>query len=161
MMRSRPRLAGVVLSVAAVAATLVVATPVAAHTPYDGCGSGYVLVAKPRPVETAGGVRYGTVYLLYNNDNGKNCVVTIKTRFHGTKTWTEAWLLVRGKEGPVSGWFAEYDNFRHYAGGLPQAKTIIYAKGRCVMFFGRIYSGADGGGTQAEGGRLKWGNCGG
>src|ERR671918_3065370 len=55
VMRSRPRLAGVVLSVAAVAATLVVATPVAAHTPYDGCGSGYVLVAKPRPVETAGG----------------------------------------------------------------------------------------------------------
>lgn len=129
MTRSRPRLVGAVLSAAAVAVSLAVAAPpAAAHTPYGACGSGYALVAKPRAVKTADGVTYGKVYLLYNNDNGKNCVVTIKTRFHGKKTWTEAWLLVKGKEGPADGWFGEYGNFRYYAGGLPQNKTVVNAK---------------------------------
>jgi hypothetical protein len=160
--RSRPRLVGVALSAAAVAATIVVAAPPAtAHTPYAACGSGYVLVADPRPIETAGGVRYGKVYLLYNNDNGKNCVVTVKSRFHGKSTWTEAWLRVEGKPGPDRGWFSEYGNFEHFAGGLPQKQTIVYAKGKCVKFYGRIYSARDGAGTVAEGGRLSWGNCGG
>jgi hypothetical protein len=161
--RSRPRLVGVVLSTAAaVAASVVVAaSPASAHSPYDACGSGYVQVAKPRAVKTSDGVRYGKVHLLYNNDNGKNCVVTIKSRFHGKRTWTEAWIKVKGVEGPDRGWFSEYGNFRYYAGGLPQRKTIVFAKDKCVAFYGRIYSGKGGNGTVAEGGRLKMGNCGG
>jgi hypothetical protein len=160
--RSRPRLAGVLLAASAVAATLVVpASRAAAHSPYEACGSGYAVVAKPRAVKTRDGVVYGKVYLLYNNDNGKNCVVTIKTRFHGKRTWAEAWLRVRGVEGPDRGWFSEYGNFRHYAGGLPQRKTIAFAKNRCVAFYGRIYSGRNAEGTRAVGGRLTWGNCGG
>jgi hypothetical protein len=119
-----------------------------------------VQVAKPRAIKTADGVRYGKVHLLYNNDNGKNCVVTTKTRFHGKKTWTEAWLQVKGVEGPDRGWFSEYGNFRYYAGGLPQKKTIVYAKDKCVAFYGRIYSGTNTNGTMAKGGRLEWGNCG-
>jgi hypothetical protein len=99
------------------------------------------------------------VYLLYSNATGKNCVVTIKSRFHGDETYMTAGLRVRGKTGPCDGWFCDFGNFAHFAGGPPDYKTTVSAAGRCVTYWGQIFSGPNTEGALAEGGRLRWGNC--
>ena len=152
--------AGAALAAALVAAVSVVAAPpAAAHTAREACGSGYSPVAKPRAVKTNSGVVYGKVHLLYNSGNGKNCVVTIKERFHGVRTHADAYLKIQGNPGPWSGWFRDHGDFFHYAGGNP-SPTVKFAADSCVQFFGRIYSKPGSAGTMAEGGRALWGNCG-
>jgi hypothetical protein len=146
------------------------AAPAGAHPDtYAGaesiCGESYYVVDDPdgsparRAVKTDAGEVYGHVYLLWSNATEKNCVVTIKSRFHGEETWTVAALGVRGKTGPCDGWFCDYGNFAHFAGGPPHYKTTVPAAGRCVKYWGQIMSGRDAQGTLAEGGRLQWGNC--
>jgi hypothetical protein len=148
------------------------ASPAGAHSDsYGGaeelCGPGYFVVDDPdgtparRAVKTASGTVFGHVYLLYSNATGKNCVVTIKSRFHGTDTYVTAALGVRGRTGRCDGWFCDFGNFAHFAGGPPSYKTTIRAAGRCVRYWGQITSRRDAQGTLAEGGRRRWGNCGG
>jgi hypothetical protein len=146
------------------------AAPASAHPDtYGGaeniCGEGYFVVDDPdgtparRAVKTDSGEVFGHVYLLYSNATGKNCVVTIKSRFHGDATYMTAGLRVRGKTGPCDGWFCDFGNFAHFAGGPPDYKTTVSAAGRCVTYWGQIFSGPNTEGTLAEGGRLRWGNC--
>jgi hypothetical protein len=148
------------------------AAPASAHPDtYGGaeslCGESYFVVDDPngtparRAVKTASGEVFGHVYLLYSNATAKNCVVTIKSRFHGQETYTTAALRVHGKTGPCDGWFCDAGNFAHFAGGPPHYKTTVSAAGRCVKYWGQILSRPDAQGTLAEGGRRHWGNCGG
>lgn len=126
-------------------------------SPGAACGSGYSVVSDgTRSVKTPGGTVYGNVYLLYNNSNGKNCVVTIKTSFVGTSTWVSAHLAIQG----TSGWYTEEGNFKYYAGGPPANLTVKFAAGKCVAYYGYIRSGTNNTGTLASGGRLTFGNCG-
>ena len=67
---------------------------------------------------------------------------------------------MRGRSGPCDGWFCDFGNFAHFAGGPPDYKTTVYAAGSCVRYWGHIMSGRDGQGTLAQGGRLRWWNCG-
>jgi hypothetical protein len=141
------------------------ATPTGA--PRSSAAPGYFVVDDPdgtparRAVKTASRTVFGHVYLLYSNATGKNCVVTIKRRFHGTDTYATAALDVRGRTGPCDGSFCDFGNFAHFAGGPPDHKTTIRAAGRCVRYWGQITSRRDAQGTLAEGGRRRWGNCGG
>jgi hypothetical protein len=98
---------------------------------------------------------------MYNSANGKNCVVAIKEKFHGVKTHADAYLKIQGNPGPWDGWWRDHGDFFHYAGGNP-SPTVKFAAGKCVQFYGRIYSktAADGLGTEARGVRTAWGNCG-
>ena len=153
-------------------ATLAFAAPAQANPDTNAeaarlCGSGYRVVNDPggtparRAVKTSAGVVYGHVYLTYNSSSRKNCVVTIKSRFVGVATWTVADLAVQGRSGPCSGWYCDWGNFKQYAGGPPNYKTTVAAGGRCVEYYGYIFSGPNASGTMASGGRLSWGNCGG
>jgi hypothetical protein len=129
---------------ALVVATLTTAAPASAapnpYTPGEVCGAGY------GTVETKSST-YATVYLMYNNGNGYNCVVTLKSgAAAGVSTRTAAWLEVRG------GSFGKDDgNFYWYAGPVK-----FYAPGVCVMFGGYakygsgVYGGED----------LSWDHCG-
>lgn len=147
------------------------ATPAAAHpdtsaTAASLCGSSYFVVKDPdgsparRAVKTAGGAVLGHVYLLYSNSTRKNCVVTIKSRHHGQRSYTYAGLRVQGKSGPcgTEHWFCDDGYFEHFAGGPPRYKTTVAAGGRCVQYYGIMVSPS---GVPATGGRLRWGNCGG
>jgi hypothetical protein len=153
-------------------ALLIGAAPAGAHSDTNAgaasiCGPGYFVVDDPdgtparRAVRTSGGAVYGHVYLLFSNASGKNCVVTIKSRFHGTPSVMYAGLRVQGRSGPcgTEGWFCDQDAFSHFAGGPPRYKTTVSAAGRCVQYLGAI--NAPGGGGFAEGGRRSWWNCGG
>lgn len=62
------------------------------------CGSSYLVVkdrngapARRRPTRA----RHGHVYLLYSRTTGKSCVVTIKSRYHGTSTFVYSGLHVQ------------------------------------------------------------------
>jgi hypothetical protein len=131
------------------------------------CGAGYHVVNDPdgtparRPVKTSGGAVFGHVYLTYNNNTRKNCVVTIKSRFHGQATFTGAYLAVEGRNGSCGVWFCDEGNFGHFAGGPPNYRTTIAAGGRCVAYYAYMWSGPNRTGTFAEGGRLRMANCGG
>jgi hypothetical protein len=167
-----PRRGLAVCLLAAGAALAVGAAPAAAHPDtYAGaeelCGESYFVVNDPngtparRAVKTDSGQVFGHVYLLYSNATGKNCVVTIKSRFHDEETWVVAALGVEGRSGPCDGWYCDYGNFAHFAGGPPHYKTTVSAAGRCVNYWGQITSGRDAQGTLAEGGRQRFWNCGG
>jgi hypothetical protein len=149
-----------ILLTAAIGLSGVLAAPAnaaAASSPQSICGSGFGLVEDgSRPVKTQGGQRYGTVYLLYNRGTGENCVVTVKSRFTGTKTQMSARLTVMPKaikdtkQDPIVRMDA--GKFAQYAGPVK-----YWAKGACVKFWGTIQSTS---GSIAGGGRTSWGNCG-
>ncbi|TCB98462.1 hypothetical protein E0H26_08775 [Micromonospora zingiberis] len=135
------------------------ASPASAHSQAEAiaaaCGSGYGIVSDgTRAVTTPSGTVYGYVHLAYNSSNGNNCVVTRKTSYHGTPTRTRAQIGVQQANGSI----VTYDDagdFSHYA------NVIRFASGRCVTYFGWIWSTPTGGnGTLASGGRTTLGNCG-
>src|ERR1700754_2637375 len=108
-MKRTARLAFVASATAAAATALTVTAPSAfAHgessLPSICGGSSYFIVndaggvggKAKRPVVNADKKIAGYVYLLYSNSTGKNCVVTLKTAYHGTPTWTEAALEIQG-----------------------------------------------------------------
>ncbi|MFI6501409.1 protein kinase [Nonomuraea typhae] len=104
------------------------------HTPTSACGPGFA-VQRSTPLEG------GTVYQLYNNSTGENCVVTMKTANVGVKTPVRATLEVQGGESK-----SDSGDFEYYAGPVK-----LQARGKCVQFSGSIGSSTGGQG---------WGNCG-
>ncbi len=140
--------------ITAAAAVLVTgaALPAQAHTAAEAiqgaCGSGYRVVSDgTRAVKTSSGSTWGYVYLTYNSSNGVNCVVTRKTAYHGTATYTDAWIAVQNVGSKLSS-----GKYGHYA------FVKMYGKGHCVKYYGVIYNPS--GTNSAYGGRSAWGNCG-
>ncbi|MFC7331119.1 hypothetical protein [Marinactinospora rubrisoli] len=144
--------AAVAMPMAALA-LVAVAVPASAHTLEEavrspsGCGwsSGGYDTLDSEPVTTGSGTRYGTVYLLWSSTYQQNCVVTLKSSYHGTSTRTGAGLSIQDV-----GRYGDDGSYAHYAA------VARDAAGRCVAYEGYIYSP---GGTQAWGGRPSWGNC--
>ncbi len=103
----------------------VVAVPgVASAAGYNGaCGSGYGVV-NHRDISG------GTIYLTYNNSNGKNCVVTVRNNPGAAKPMN-AWL----KRSNESSWRQDPGSFTTYAGPVYRA-----AAGTCVDWGGAIAS---------------------
>ncbi|MFF0285958.1 spore-associated protein [Streptomyces sp. NPDC005262] len=155
-MRAAFQRAGLVVAVAASAFMAVPATAdaaVAAASPTAVCGAdghSYSVVASS-PVKFSGGTVAGTVYLLYSSGNGKNCVVTVKTSYTGTATFTTAQLIIQNGNT-----YVDQGNYTSYAGPVRGS-----AAGKCVKYWGSINTGPDGqAGANASGGRMSWGNCG-
>ena len=90
------------------------------YTPTQVCGSGYKVINS----HALGNA--GRVYLLYNSNNGYNCVVTMKTRNVGTPTATTAFLEPQGSNRTT-----DSGNFSYYAGPVKR-----YAAGTCVRWGG-------------------------
>ncbi|MEV4629333.1 protein kinase [Micromonospora sp. NPDC049523] len=95
------------------------------HTPGEVCGSGYQVVDSA-PLTGTNGTQYGKVYLLYNNGNGYNCTVTMKTTSVGTGSAVSAYLEVQGR--PRS---TDSGSFAYYAGPVR-----AHAAGTCVRWGG-------------------------
>ncbi|WP_219501488.1 M23 family metallopeptidase [Nonomuraea ceibae] len=94
------------------------------YTPQEACGSGYDVI------DSAGLGTSGTVYLLYNNGNGNNCVVTMKHTSLGTPTATTAYLEVQGSTRKT-----DSGSYSYYAGPV-----YAYAPGKCVRWGGKAGS---------------------
>lgn len=75
------------------------------YTPQEVCGSGYSVINSHALGDA------GTVYLLYNADNGTNCVATMKERSLDRKTPTATFLEIQGSERVT-----DSGDFVHYAG---------------------------------------------
>lgn len=90
------------------------------YTPTQVCGSGYKVINSHALGDA------GRVYLLYNSNNGYNCVVTLKTRNVGTPTQTTAFLEPQGSNRTT-----DSGNFSYYAGPVKR-----YAAGTCVRWGG-------------------------
>lgn len=90
------------------------------YTPKQVCGSGYNVINSHALGDA------GRVYLLYNSNNGYNCVVTMKTRNVGTPTATTAFLEPQGSNRTT-----DSGNFSYYAGPVKR-----YAAGTCVRWGG-------------------------
>jgi len=131
-MRKLLRRTASVAAAASLVATglLATAAPAAAATYGGECGSGYSVVNSDSVGST------GTVFLTYNNSNGRNCVVT-KRNSVGSAVLIEAGLSV----SPAGNHWDVYegDYFTSYAGPI-----YLNAAGRCVDWMGRI-SGTEGG----------------
>ncbi|WP_216214936.1 M23 family metallopeptidase [Amycolatopsis aidingensis] len=94
------------------------------YTPEEACGSGY------GRIDSAGLGSAGRVYLLYNNSNGYNCVVTMKSTNIGKPTAVSASLQVKGGSKTT-----DSGNYSYYAG--PVRKS---AADKCVQWGGSIGS---------------------
>ncbi|HWG24777.1 serine/threonine-protein kinase [Actinospica sp.] len=92
------------------------------YTAAQVCGSGFVSVASH-------GISGATVYLLYNNSTGYNCVTTLATTVSG-KVSMSATLDVQGGSTVT-----DSGSYTYYAG--PERKA---ASGKCVMY-GGSYNG--------------------
>jgi len=88
------------------------------------------------------------VYLTYNSSTGVNCVVTHKTAYHGTATWTGAAIWV----GNLDTIYTDEGRFSHYA------VVKASARGKCVAYAGYIRNTNSS--NTAHGGRETLGNCG-
>jgi hypothetical protein len=153
-----PRHAALAASLAAGLALAAPAAGQAAANPYSpqrACTSDFGGTWVPvknnhRAVKTKSGEKWGDVYLMYRRSDGSNCAATIKSKFVGKPTWTEAWLAVH--DGPD--WTPDWKAYQYYAA------VKIPARKKCVVYFGRIYRAATKTGAFADGGRLTNGNCG-
>jgi hypothetical protein len=106
----------------------------AAVNPYDPtelCGSSYQQIDDKVLLTANMDDIYGDMYLMYSATTKKNCVVTIKTKFVGTATWTN--VKLEDEDGHV---VQDPGNYRYYSG-----PRYLYAPGKCVRYSGAIYSG--------------------
>ncbi|MEV4070217.1 hypothetical protein ACGFJC_27125 [Nonomuraea fuscirosea] len=136
------------------------ATPASAHSlsgavrSPKGCGwsSGGYTTQDSRAVVNRKGTRYGRVYLLWSGKYGQNCVVTLKSAWHGRATFTQAALFYRSSGSGAEDVVKDDGRLRHYAA------VKQHTAGQCVRFYGAVSSGGHGG-PLAEGARDSWGNC--
>ncbi|MEU4538480.1 hypothetical protein AB0G15_26900 [Streptosporangium sp. NPDC023825] len=145
-----------VVAVTALAAGILAANPAytayaasAPYTPEGLCGAGFTRAKDGvRPLKS-GRDTFGHVYLMYNRSTGYNCVVSIKTAFYRTATYTTATLTVKGSKPKT-----DAGKFKYYAGPVK-----VKARGKCVSYWGSTrdtrldYA-------EATGGRKTFGNCG-
>ncbi|SDK40478.1 hypothetical protein SAMN05421874_107216 [Nonomuraea maritima] len=140
-----------VVAAAALAGSVLVAVPAhasTAYTPEGVCGAGFARVADGAKPVKDGKDTYGYVYLMYNRRTGYNCVVTIKTSYYRTPTYTTAMLRVQGSK-PVT----DAGKFKYYAGPVK-----LKAAGKCVAYWGTIRNTRIDF-AEAKGGRATFGNC--
>ncbi|MBR8741663.1 spore-associated protein A [Nocardiopsis sp. MG754419] len=110
---------GVALTLATVLAN---ASPALASVPYNGvCGDGY-------NVNNSAAITGGTIYLTYNNTNGRNCVVVIRAD-PGAAMTMDAVL----KHSDATSWRRDPGEWTTYAGPV-----YLEAAGRCVDWGGVI-----------------------
>src|SRR5436309_222547 len=77
------------------------------YRPEQVCGAGYRVVDQQRL--TANGAAHGTVYLLYNSGDGRNCAVTLKAVRLGASSPVSAYVEARGRPRTAdAGRFAYY-----------------------------------------------------
>jgi hypothetical protein len=98
--------------------------PANPYTATEVCGAGYDVIDQAA-LSTA-----GTVYLLYNDANSKNCVATIKNTSIGTASATSAFLEVEGGNRST-----DTGSFAYYAGPVSAA-----ANNTCVKWGGSVGS---------------------
>lgn len=126
----------------------------AAYSPEAACAeesgrSGWRHISDNKRAVKHGGTTYGHVYLMWHGGLKKNCVVTIKTAFSGTATYTTAKLWVKGRSKA----YTDSGKYRYYAA------VIASAGGKCVKYQGTTRdTRVDF--REAKGGRSSWGNCG-
>lgn len=120
MLKSLTRWISCGLTVAVVAAFAGPA-PAAAAAYSGDCGSGYGVVNQA-PVSG------GTVYLTYNNSNGRNCVVVMRSD-PGSSMNMDASL----KSADSTSWKTDPGSFTTYAGPV-----YLDAAGQCVDWGGAI-----------------------
>ncbi|MEU6787432.1 hypothetical protein ABZ912_50290 [Nonomuraea angiospora] len=149
--------AALLLSAAVVGLT---STPASAHGLSEivrsskGCGwpSGGYTTQDSRSAVNRKGTKYGKVYLLRSSKYGQHCVVTLKSSWHGTATFTQAVLYYRSSGSGAEGNVEDNGRYGHYAA------VAGLTSGQCVRFYGAISSGGHGG-PLAQGSRNTWGNC--
>ncbi|GAB3966463.1 serine/threonine-protein kinase [Plantactinospora veratri] len=95
------------------------------HTPGKVCGGGYRVVDSAT-LTGPNGAQLARVYLLYNDNNGNNCTVALKTSSVGVASQVSAYLEVQGASRRTDSGAYEY-----YAGPV-RAK----AAGVCVRWGG-------------------------
>lgn len=96
-------------------------TPPEASAAYNGaCGSGYNVI-------NSHSLPGGTVYLTYNNNTGKNCVVTVRNS-PGSPI-----LMCAGVMRTGGTWNPECGNFTSHAG-----PRYVYAPNACIDWGGKI-----------------------
>jgi len=88
------------------------------YTAAEVCGSGYQSVASHS-------ITGATIYLLYSNSAGENCVVTLATKVSGKVSMSATLQVQGGNTGSDSG------SYTYYAGPVKEA-----ASGKCVMYGG-------------------------
>lgn len=117
---SRFRQMTMLAGAAALAGSVVVSIPAnAAVTPVSVCGGGSYHVIGHHDLDKS-----AVIYLMYNGST--DCVVTWKTKNVGTRTHTQAWIVVRnGTEVVDSG------QYKFYAGPVK-----AYAPGMCIRWGG-------------------------
>lgn len=110
----------VVAAIAAATMPLVALSPANAATPAGVCGSGFY------EIDHHAGLRYGTIYLMYNGS--VNCVVTMKTSYVGTASLTNAYVLTS-----PSNISQDQNQYAYYAG-----PAKLSAKGQCIQWGGGV-----------------------
>jgi predicted Ser/Thr protein kinase len=95
--------------------------------PVELCGAGYTVI-NSKKLKTGAGVLRGTIYLLYRESGGMNCVVTIKANTLDQKTAMAAALEVQ--DGVTT---ADKGSFQYYAGPVRAA-----APATCIRWGGTI-----------------------
>lgn len=94
------------------------------YGPTDACGTGYSVIDSQALGSS------GTVYLLYNSSNSRNCVATIKQVSVGTASPVSAMLQVQGSSA-----ISDSGSFAYYAGPVSAA-----AGSTCVKWGGSVGS---------------------
>jgi len=89
------------------------------------CGTGYSVIDQ----HSKDGFYY--TYLLYNSSNGNNCVVTLKQRDFGSRTYVQA--HIRPAPGHYTSRTVDEDDYKYYAGPV-----YLHAPGRCVVWGGYV-----------------------
>ncbi|MGI5486663.1 hypothetical protein [Microtetraspora malaysiensis] len=137
------------LTLGAITAVALLPTAAEAASPQSLCGAGYAPIRDgSRAIKTKSGEQLGVTYVLYNRRNGKNCAVTIKTKYVGKPSYTYVGLNVEnGTDAGQGAWF------KRYAGPI-----YVNARGKCVRYSGKVSS--PNGKKTAFGGRDKFDNCG-
>jgi hypothetical protein len=120
----------------------------APYTPEGVCGAGFTKVKGGTSPLKSGRDTFGYVYLMYNRSTGYNCVVSIKTAFYRSATYTTATLTVKGGKPKT-----DAGKFKYYAGPVK-----VKARGKCVSYWGSTRdTRLDF--AEATGGRKAFGNC--
>ena len=137
-------LAVLVLLVAAGAVLRPGPSDAAALSPAKVCGPGFAVIDQQR-VQFRGGGLAATAYLLYDNQSGRNCSVTVKRIRRGHRDFMTAFVQRRGGEPRV-----DAGRFELYA-----APVYVHAPGRCVRFGAKLQVAG-----RVAGGYSLYGHCG-
>jgi hypothetical protein len=144
------------MTAALLAVTLTPGSADAATNPYTAAsachndfGGTWVGVADNHRNVSFDGVKYGDVYLMWNDVTKENCVATIKRAYINQRTPTSAELLVEG-----SGWIWDDGEYLYYAAVKAPACN------KRVRFAGEMWSPDGPPFTVATGERFTWGNGG-